>query len=824
MLTNYSITNAGAAFTINTRPATWTTNPASKTYGNADPVPLTTGSGDFLAADGVTASYSRDPGETVLGGPYHITAELSPAAVLTNYSITNAGASFTINTRPATWTTNPASKTYGDTDPVGLTTGSGSNFTDPVTATYSRVAGESASPPTYHITATLSAAAGVLANYIITNDGAEFTIDKRLATWTTNPASKTYGDTDPVGLTTGSGSNFTDPVTATYSRVAGESASPPTYHITATLSAAAGVLANYIITNDGAEFTIDKRLATWTTNPASKTYGSPDPVPLTTGSGSNFVPADNVTATYSRASGETVLAGPYHITATLSATPPSALDNYIITNAGASFTINPKDLDVTANNRMKTYGVTVTFAGTEFTVEMGQLVTGDSVTSVTLTSAGAAATATFTAPGPDYNIVPSAAVGTGLDNYAIHYHYGTLHVNQAALTITATNVTKTYGNTYAPDTTTPSTDFGVSGLVNSDTVSSIMLASTGYSATATYTSPGPDYTIAPSAAAGTGLGNYIIGYTPATLTITQASLAVAANNVSKVYGVTYTFDTTTPSTDFSVTGLKNSDTVGSVALSSTGAAAAATFVSPGPTYSITVGSASGTGLGNYIISYTPATLTITQATLTITATNRSKVFAATYTPDTTPPSPDLNISGLVNTDTVTNVTLTCAGYAAAALPQATPYTVTPSAAAGTGLGNYAIGYVTGTLTIGYGLCGGSPPTILQPINADGSSVVKQGSTVPVKFSVCDANGNPISNPMAVFGNSTGSITLLSAVRGTVDNVNEQTTNDIPDVAFRYSSGIWIFNMATNNLVKNTTYHYRIPLADGSFILFQFGTK
>ena len=88
-------------------------------------VPLTTGSGDFLAADGVTASYSRVAGETVLGGPYHITATLSPAAVLTNYSITNAGASFTINTRPATWTTNPASKTYGDADPVPLTTGSG---------------------------------------------------------------------------------------------------------------------------------------------------------------------------------------------------------------------------------------------------------------------------------------------------------------------------------------------------------------------------------------------------------------------------------------------------------------------------------------------------------------------------------------------------------------------------------------------------------------------------------------------------------------------------------------------------------------------------
>src|SRR5205807_1349801 len=114
VLSNYSITNAGAAFTINTRPATWTTTPNSKTYGDADPNRLTTGSGDFLAADGVTATYSRAAGETVLGGPYHISATLSPAAVLSNYSISNAGAAFTINTRPATWTTTPNSKTYGD--------------------------------------------------------------------------------------------------------------------------------------------------------------------------------------------------------------------------------------------------------------------------------------------------------------------------------------------------------------------------------------------------------------------------------------------------------------------------------------------------------------------------------------------------------------------------------------------------------------------------------------------------------------------------------------------------------------------------------------
>src|SRR5439155_18304197 len=75
---------------VTAKAATWTTNAASKTYGDADPNPLTTGSGSgFLAADAVTASYSRAAGETVLGGPYHITATLSPAGVLSNYTITN---------------------------------------------------------------------------------------------------------------------------------------------------------------------------------------------------------------------------------------------------------------------------------------------------------------------------------------------------------------------------------------------------------------------------------------------------------------------------------------------------------------------------------------------------------------------------------------------------------------------------------------------------------------------------------------------------------------------------------------------------------------
>src|SRR5207249_1482417 len=158
------------------------TNPASKTYGDAEPSPLTTGSGsNFLAADGVSASYSRAAGETVAGSPYHITATLSAtvAGALANYTITNTGANFTINARTATWTTNPNSKTYGNAEPSPLTTGSGTGFLvgDGVGASYSRTAGETVAGSPYHITATLSATvAGALANYTITNAGADFTI------------------------------------------------------------------------------------------------------------------------------------------------------------------------------------------------------------------------------------------------------------------------------------------------------------------------------------------------------------------------------------------------------------------------------------------------------------------------------------------------------------------------------------------------------------------------------------------------------------------------------------------------------------------------
>src|SRR5690606_21983585 len=71
-----------------------------------------------------------------------------------------------------------------------------------------------------------------------------------------------------------------------------------------------------------------------------------------------------------------------------------------------TLTVDPKALTITAGHRSKTYGATLTLGTSEFTPS--GLVNGDAVTSVTLNSTGAAATATV----GTYDINASAAQGT----------------------------------------------------------------------------------------------------------------------------------------------------------------------------------------------------------------------------------------------------------------------------------------------------------------------------------------------------------------------------------------------------------------------------
>ncbi|MBI3601965.1 MAG: filamentous hemagglutinin N-terminal domain-containing protein [Candidatus Omnitrophica bacterium] len=204
----------------------------------------------------------------------------------------------------------------------------------------------------------------------------------------------------------------------------------------------------------------------------------------------------------------------------------------------ASLTIHAL-LSIIANSLSKVYGDTATLGTTAFTTS-GTLYGSDSVTGVTLTSAGAAATANVA--GSPYDIVPSAAVGSGLDNYIISYVNGALTVTPAALTITANDQSKTFGDTF----TFAGTEFTSSGLVNADTVDSVTLTSGGAAAGATVA--GSPYAITPSAAVGTGLSNYEIAYLPGLFTVNPGPAPTPIQNIFGLLGDEFRFKI--PAKDF----------------------------------------------------------------------------------------------------------------------------------------------------------------------------------------------------------------------------------------------------------------------------------
>ena len=124
------------------------------------------------------------------------------------------------------------------------------------------------------------------------------------------------------------------------------------------------------------------------------------------------------------------------------------------------------------------------------------------------------------------------------------------------------------------------------------------------------------------------------------------------------------------------------------------------------------------------------------------------------------------------------------------------------------------------------MCLGSPGhAILQPINTDGTSVFKLGSTVPTKFRVCDANGVSVgtSDVVAAYG-------LIAAANTPNITVAEDVYSTTPDTTFRWdpTDQQWIFNQSTKNNstmnAKGVTYFLAIKLGDGSYIYFQYGLK
>ena len=197
--------------------------------------------------------------------------------------------------------------------------------------------------------------------------------------------------------------------------------------------------------------------------------------------------------------------------------------------------VTPALLTVTASSEGMTYGGTVPVLAYTYT----GLVNGDKSASFT---GGLSTSASSSSGVGGYGITQGTLVATG--NYTIDpFNPGTLTVNAAPLTVTATSEGMTYGGTV------PTLAYTYTGLVNGDKSASF---TGGLSTSASSSSGVGGYGITQGTLVATG--NYTIDpFNPGTLTVNAAPLTVTATSEGMTYGGTV------PVLAYTYTGLVNGD-------------------------------------------------------------------------------------------------------------------------------------------------------------------------------------------------------------------------------------------------------------------------
>ncbi|WP_179145322.1 MBG domain-containing protein [Rhizobium sp. RU36D] len=686
----YDLTLNAGSLTINRAALSVTANNASKVY---DGVAYSGGNGvsysgfvngETASVLGGTLTYGGTSQGASAAGSYGITASGLTSG---NYAITYAPGTLTISPANVTLTITPdaASKTYGQALVLNSYSVAGSLIgSDAIGSVSLASAGTAASAGagTYDITASNAVfSSGSASNYTITYQmlANGLTVNKAALTITANDASKVY---DGLAYSGGNGVSYSGFVNGETSAVLGGTlayggtsqgaVNAGTYSITGS-----GLTSgNYDITYAPGTLTVSAATLTVTANNASKVYNG---VAYSGGNGvtySGLVNGETAsvlggTLAYGGTSQGAVNAGTYSITGS-----GLTSGNYNITYAPGALTVSAAALTVTANNASKVYNGVAYSGGNG--VSYSGFVNGEtaSVLGGTLAYGGTAQGAV--------NAGTYAITGSGLTsgNYNITYAPGSLTVSAAALTVTANSASKVY------DGVSYSGGNGVtySGFVNGETAS-VLAGTLAYGGTAQGASAAGSYSIT---ASGLTSGNYDISYAPGTLTISPAlvTLTITPGTASKTYGQTLVLNS------YSVAGsLISGDTIGSVSLTSGGAAASAAV----GTYDITASNAVFTSgaASNYAITYQVLAngLTVNAASLTITANDASKIYdGLAYSGGN-----GVAYSGFVNGETsaVLDGSLVYGGSAQGAVAAGT-YDLTVS---GLTARNYAIRYLGGVLMV-----------------------------------------------------------------------------------------------------------------------------
>ncbi|OXB06169.1 gliding motility-associated C-terminal domain-containing protein [Flavobacterium pectinovorum] len=254
----------------------------------------------------------------------------------------------------------------------------------------------------------------------------------------------------------------------------------------------------------------------------------------------------------------------------------------------------------------------------------------------------------------------------------INIPIATSTVNKAPLTITAVKKDRQYG------VANPVLTVTYDKFVNGDTEAKLTTLPTIVT-TAVIGSAVGNYPITVSGAVSS---NYDITYVANILDITPAALTITAVDNTKVYG------SDNPVLTATYVGFVNGDTEAKLTTLPTIATTAVKGSAVG-NYPITV---SGAVSSNYTITYgANAVLAITPAALTITAIDNSKVYGSDN------PVLTASYAGFVNGDT--QVSLTTLPTITTTAVKTSAVGTYPIAASGAVSSNYAISYVSGTLTV-----------------------------------------------------------------------------------------------------------------------------
>ena len=385
-------------------------------------------------------------------------------------------------------------------------------------------------------------------------------------------------------------------------------------------------------------------------------------------------------------------------------------------------------LRVDPANASRVYGD----ANPAFTYSIYGFHTGDTAGIVTGLSVSTAATATSNVGTYAISASGGSAVSASGQAYRFIDAPGTLTVTPRAITVTADNQSRVYGNANPVLTY----QVGGSGLVNGDTLSGALATpATAASNVGVYgitqgTLGSPNYTIS--------------SFAGANLTVTPRAITVTADAMSRAYG------DTNPALTYQVggSGLANGDTL------SGALATSATSASNVGLYGITQGTLAAST--NYTLSsFTGANLTITPRAITVTADAKSRAYgdanpALTY---------QVGGSGLVNGDTLSGALATSATTAS----NVGVYGITQGTLAAST--NYALNYASANLTV-------TPRSIT--VTADTQSRAYGDANPALTYQVGGSglvNGDTLSGALATSATTASNVGVYGITQGRLASPN-----------------------------------------------------